>query len=368
MRSAAQQEPGREASSMSSDTHITLTVQEPEKDIQKQAVEILERQIAEKHPNLSAHLRHSLANLGAGIATKPTEEARKEKATPELPPLPTKILQFPLPFGEDTRAVSNPLARGSLFAAVKDRRHFKNYMLIYKEDDLRIEFKGEQLNQDDLDTFLQLVKMALYKPFGTDIVQAVNAVLSGMGRTTYQEQRRQLIEQISRLVFGMIRLTTPNFRYEGHLLDDATTPQEQATLPQYRRHLAYRINPKFAQFYAETAYTIFDSKERRKLKGRGSELAKWLHLWIIGNAKQYLHKVETIRQLCGSRSPLKEFRRLLRLALDLLKEGNIITAWHIDHKSNLVTIIRMPSPAQIRYITKECGIIHGLPSNWQQWQ
>jgi hypothetical protein len=39
---------------------------------------------------------------------------------------------------------------------------------------------------------------------------------------------------------------------------------------------------------------------RIKIKGRGSELAKWLHLWIEGNAEQYPHKVETIRQLCGS--------------------------------------------------------------------
>jgi hypothetical protein len=338
---------------MNSDTHTDLTPQEPEKDTHKQAIEALEQQITAKHPNLPAHLRHSLASLGTGMSTKPAKEARKAKTTPEPISPPAKVLQFPLPFGKDTRAVSNPLARGSLFAAVKDRQHFKDYILVYEESDIKITFKGEQLNQDDNDTFLQLVKMALYKPFGTDIVQAVNAVLSGMGRTTHQEQRRQLVEQISRLVFGMIKLTTPNFRYEGHLLDDATTPQEQATLPQYRRHLAYRLNPKFARFYAETAYTIFDSQERRKLKGRGSELAKWLHLWIIGNAEQYLHKVETIRQLCGSRSTLKEFRRLLRQALNLIKKVEIIIDWHIDPKSDLVTIKRMPSSAQIRYIAKK---------------
>jgi len=43
------------------------------------------------------------------------------------------------------------------------------------------------------------------------------------------------------------------------LLDDASTPQDQAELP----------------------------RQRRRLKGRGSELAKWLYLWIIGNAQQY---------------------------------------------------------------------------------
>jgi hypothetical protein len=287
------------------------------------------------------------------LAESSGSEYTPAPVAPEPPP-PAKILQFPLPFGEDTRAVSNSLARGSLFAAVKDRQHFKDYMLVYEEDGMKIEFKGEQLNQDDHDTLLQLVTMALHEPFGADIVRAVNAVLSGMGRTTHQEQRRQLFEQISRLVCGTVRLTTSHFRYEGHLIDDATTPQDQATLPQYHRHLAYRLNPKFARFYAEAAYTLFDSKERGKLKGRGSELAKWLHLWIIGNAKQYPHKVETIRQLCGSMDKiLRSFRQNLRAALNLLKEAGIITAWHIDPKSDLVTIERMPSPSQTRYINKK---------------
>jgi hypothetical protein len=259
-----------------------------------------------------------------------------------------------LPFGENTRAVSNSLARGSLFAAVqgKSRRFIQQYILVGEVDGVTVEFKGEQFNQDDHDTLLQLVKMALHKPFGGDIYQSVNTVLRGIGRTTHQEQRRQLFEQISRLVSGTIRLTTPNIRYEGHLLDDASTPQDQAILPQYRRHLAYRLNHKFARLYAESSYTVFDLQERLKIKGRGSEVAKWLHLWIIGNAQQFAHKVETIRQLCGSKSTLKEFRRILRQALDLLKEAGIILSWNID-AADLVTIERIPSPSQQKHLIQK---------------
>ena len=149
-----------------------------------------------------------------------------------------------------------------------------------------------------------------------------------------------------------MRLTTPNVRYEGHLLDDASTPQDQTELPQFRRHLEYRLNPKFARLYADSAYTLFDWQERLRLKGRGSELAKWLYLWIIGNAQQYAHKVETIQRLCGSQATLKEFRRILRQALDLLKGAGIITAWRIDEK-DLVHIERTPSAAQLVHIAKK---------------
>ena len=334
----------------------------PETDTHKQAVAILERQILETAPDMDPELRRSLASLGATMAEREAKDAAKRQTATEPAPQPepqpeppptAKILQFPLPFGENTRAVSNPLARGALFAAVKKRQHFKDYVTVYERDGMKVEFKGEQLNQDDHDMLLQLVTMALHKPFGEDVEQAVNAVLSGLGRTTHQSQRCQAFEEMSRLVCTTVRLTTPNYRYEGHLLDDASTPHDQTALPQYRRHLAYRLNPKFARFYGKAAYTLFDCQERRKLKGRGSEVAKWLHLWIIGNAEQYQIKVETIREKCGSTDKtLFSFRQKLRQALDLLKEAGIITAWSIDPKSDLVTIERTPSPAQIRHITK----------------
>ena len=324
-----------------------------ENDTKAQAAAILEQQLEATYPNFDADMRRSLASMGASIATR---EAAEVKATPEKLPIAAKILQFPLPFDEDTRAVSNSLARGSLFAAVKERQFFKQYCLVGEVHGVRVEFKGEQLNQDDHDTLLQLVAMANHKAFGVDICQAVNAVLRGIGRTTHQEQRRQLFDQISRLVSGTIRLTTPSTRYEGHLLDDASTPHDQAELPQYRRHIAYRLNPKFARLYAESSFTLFDIQERSKIKGRGSELAKWLHLWIIGNAQQYPHKVETIRELCGSTiKDIHSFRQTLRRALDLLKEAGIITAWQIDPQSDLVTIERTPSESQQKHITKKAS-------------
>lgn len=319
-------------------------------DPKEQAAAILEKQLEETHPNLSLQTRRSLASMGATMATRKPAEAAEEKLQA------AKILQFPLPFDDDTRAVSNSLARGSLFAAVKERQFFKQYCLVGEVQGVKVEFKGEQLNQDDHDTLLQLVVMANHKEFGLDICQSVNAVLRGIGRTTHQEQRRQLFEQLSRLVSGTIRLTTPNLRYEGHLLDDASTPHDQIELPQYRRHIVYRLNPKFARLYSESSFTLFDVQERCKIKGRGSELAKWLHLWIIGNAVQYPHKVETIRELCGSATKeLKEFRRQIRRALDLLKEAEIITAWQIEPESDLVTIERKPSQSQQKHIIKKAS-------------
>ncbi len=272
------------------------------------------------------------------------------------PPPAAKILQFPLPFGEDTRAVSNAMARCALFAPVKERQFFKDYVVVGEIDGCLIEWKGEQLNQDDHDTLLQLVKMARGHAFGVEVVQSVNAILNGLGRHTHLEQRRQFFEQGDRLMSGTIR-TTPRGKpsYAGHLIVDIITPQGQEAEPRYRRFFAYRLNPKLAGLYNSEAFTLIDWQERLQLKGRGSELAKWLYLWISSHAEQYPHKVETIREKCGIElKDLKECRRQLRRALDLLKETGAISAWGID-AADLVHIERTPSPVQLKHLTKKAA-------------
>jgi len=300
-------------------------------------------------------LAASLENLHLAIKEHEEREGKtKPAATPAAQEVKNNVLQFPLPFGDDTRAVSNKIARCALFAAVKKRQFFRDYVTVGEVNGVKVEFCGEQLNQDDHDTLLQLVFMANHRSYGVDICQPVNAILKGLGRDTHQEQRRQLFEQISRLVRGTVRLTLPNVpRYEGHLLDDASTPQDQAVLPQHRRHLAYRLNPKFARFFGQQEITLTDWQDRLKISGRGSELAKWLQLHIESHAEQYAMKVETIRDRCGSQTKeLKHFRATLRQALDLLKDAALITEWSID-VGDLVHIERTPSPAQVKHITKK---------------
>jgi hypothetical protein len=284
------------------------------------------------------------------------DEPESPEQRPAPPPAPVRFLQFPQLFGEDTRAVSNLLARCPLFAPVKERDHFKHYVTLYDSDGIKLEWKGEQLNQDDHDTFLQLVRMAMDQPFGGDVVQPVNAVLRGMGRHTRQEQRRQLFEQVDRIKTGTLRIT-PAGRpsYTGNLIIDLITPQEQKDEPQHRRYFSYQLNPRLASLYSNNALTLVDWRERLKITGRGSELAKWLHLWITSHAEQFAHKVETIREKCGSKiQDLSDFRCRLRAALNLLKEAGVINSWHIDQK-DLVHIDRTPSAAQLEYLAKKAA-------------
>ena len=319
------------------------------KDTHAQAAEFLEKQLEAEKPTLDAELRRSLASLGAHLAERQAEAAKA--------PPPATILQFPAPFGEHTRAVSNALARSALFAPVKQRQFFRHYVVVGQVDGVTVEYKGEQLNQDDHDMFLQLVKMALHQPLGTDIRASLNAVLRGLGRSNNQEQRRQAVEQVSLLVSGTTRLTGPAVRYEGHLLDDASTPQDQAMLdvPRLHRHLAYRLNPRFARLYAGVGGQYPVRRPRAAQAQRPGQRAGEMAVPVDHRQRRITpHKVETIRRMCGSGDKtLKSFRQNLKKALDVLKAAGVIVAWRIDPETDLVTIERTPSPAQLAHIAKK---------------
>ncbi|GAB6142520.1 hypothetical protein JCM14076_32500 [Methylosoma difficile] len=65
---------------------------------------------------------------------------------------------------------------------------------------IKIEFVGEELDQDDYDTLLQLVNMASNTPLGDDVGRNVEDVLMGLGCRNQPTQRRELFEQVNRIV------------------------------------------------------------------------------------------------------------------------------------------------------------------------
>jgi putative NADH-flavin reductase len=89
--------------------------------------------------------------------------------------------------------------------------------------------------------------------------------------------------------------------------------------------------------------------EQRKALGRNN-LAKWLHGNYASNVIVLDYKVKTIHSLSGSGSPLKEFRRMLKAALNQLIEVGAIRSWSIDADTDLVRVDKVPSKAQRKHL------------------
>ena len=273
-------------------------------------------------------LRASLERLGAVIKDTP------QRSEPE-PPSSAKIIQFPL-FPEATRPVSNDMARSALFSCIqgKDRRFIKDALLA-TVDGVEIRFTGEQLNQDDHDLLMQLIFMAREKPVGAWMTMPAHTILKALGRQVGGKQHRDLRADIFRLAAGTVSIRIARDRIEvtgHHLLAKAAQHEDS-------RYWVYRLDPDLAFLYGGESYTLIDWDKRLNLKGK--DLARWLQLYLATHAKPFPVKVDTLRELSGSRTKaLRSFRGQLRLALDALISNHDIEQWWIAQQTDLVTVDR----------------------------
>jgi hypothetical protein len=288
----------------------------------------------------AADLTSALARLGHAIADE-QDTAKTRKAV--------TVIQLPL-FPEDTRPVSNDVARSALFSCVqgKDREVVKD-ALITTVEGVQIRFTGERFNQDDHDVLMQLVYMAKHKPLGEYVTVPATALLKALGRSTGKTQHEQLRADITRLIAATLSLknTRKRAEYIGHLVDEAAQDEET-------RYWIFKLNPKLTALYSRDNHTVIDWQQRRKLKGK--DLARWLQLYLATHANPFPIKVATLRELSGSKAAeLKHFREALRRALADLVTNSDIAGWTIDPATDLVAVSRgeAVTDSQRRHLTKQ---------------
>jgi hypothetical protein len=275
-------------------------------------------------------LRASLERLGNAMVESPIAPV----LVPE-PPSTAKVIQFPL-FPLDTRRVSNDMARSALFSCIqgKDRRFIKDALLA-TVDGVEIRFTGEQLNQDDHDLLMQLIFMARATALSKWVTVSAYAILKALGRKVSGKQYRELRTDISRLAAGMVSIRNAKVKIEyiGHHLIAKASQHEIS------RHWIYRLDPELKPLYGDITHTLIDWEKRLALKGK--DLARWVQLYMATHAKPYPVKVDTLRQLSGSRAKaLRNFRAQLRLALDDLIANEDIVDWRIEMPDDLVFVDR----------------------------
>jgi hypothetical protein len=259
-------------------------------------------------------LAGALARLGAAIEANPT------KHDPEPPPT-AKIVQFPL-WPEPVRGMPNPALRSALFSAVhgKDRRMLDN-QLISAVDGVEIRFTGKQLNQEDLEICAEVFHLARLHPLGDTCHSAAHALLKKLGHQTGSSQHRQLHQTLLRLQAHGLEIKAGRYTYFGSLIMEGV--KDDLT-----RHYIIKINPKLAPLF-QNGWTGLDAWQRRRL--RGKPLALWLHAFYASHAQPYPYKVQTLRDLSGSRTDkLFHFRKALSRALDELQATGAITGWNIE--------------------------------------
>lgn len=284
------------------------------------------------------------------MAIKDSEEwlkARVEKAKQALALQAASQEAAPaqLPLWPDAvRAVPNALLRGALFSISNVREVVKKRTLLASVKGVEVRFKGERLNQTDLDTWETIIHLARAQKLGSKVQFSAHSMLTMLGRHHGREQHEQLKEDISRLTGAVVEITIKETAqaFGGALVQSYYRDEVEQVY-------VIEVSPQLLKLY-QAGNTYIDWSERQQLGN--ANLAKWLHGFYSSHAVQLPYKVATIRDLCGAKATqrLGDFRKLLRTALDLLvTRETSITGWSID-ENDCVVVTRRPSNSQRNHL------------------
>jgi hypothetical protein len=251
------------------------------------------------------------------------------------PPAPGKIVQLPL-WPKAAPGAPNPVLRSALFAAIKSKdRRFLNNEVIATVDGQQIKFKGEQLNQEDLEVWLQVLDLARDHHLGDRCHTSAYGLLKALGKTTGNHDHKQLDACLTRLV-QPVTITQGRFTFTGGLVTQVWKDENS-------RQYVICVNPPMAGLFGR-GWTQLDTTTRRKLRSKA--LALWLQAHYATHRDPYPYTVSKLRELSGSRTAtLFHFRQSLRRALADLQATGAVAAWEIN-PGDLVYVHKVPTITQ----------------------
>lgn len=293
------------------------------------------------------------AKLSGLLARIPEIQAKaKQRAEREpLPgaPLPANVLQLPL-WPEPVRAVPNGFLRSALFGAIaKGRRRYINGEDLAAIDGVTIRYKGERLDQGDLDVWESVLHAVRLQELGSQCRLTSYALLKLMGKTDTGKNRVTLQNRIERLVANALTVKQGRYSYIGSLISYAAKDEET-------QEWVIELDPRLRPLFAADQFTQIEWTVRHALNGH--QIAQWLHGFYASHAKPFPLKAETLLKLCGSEdaSP-SSGRQKLRKALDAVAEASASSGQPFSYeiRDDLVHVQKLAIGTQRRHLTKKAS-------------
>ena len=282
--------------------------------------------------------------------TKKAEEAKARTANAMVPVINGKPKPITLPlWPEPVRAVPNGFLRSALFGAIaKGRRRYINGEDLAAIDGVTIRYKGERLDQGDLDVWESVLHAVRLQELGSQCRLTSYALLKLMGLTDTGKNRVTLQNRIERLVANALTVKQGRYTYIGSLISFAAKDEDTQ---EWVIELDSRLRPLFAA----DQFTQIEWAVRRELNGQ--QLAQWLHGFYASHAKPFPMKVETLLRLCGSESELRRYRQTLGDALDAVAEASAAhgEGFSPEIRGDLVHVEKRASGPQRRHLAKKAA-------------
>ncbi|EDX0932702.1 hypothetical protein GTE61_004744 [Salmonella enterica subsp. enterica] len=264
-------------------------------------------------PDLSAGTQ----NTGAVLSPIPHADSEPKESW-----LPTsKTNHIPAP---------NVILRSALFGVVKkgDRQYEKG-VLKATFNGYTVKYTGEQLDQSDLDVWLECLQRCQNTPLGHTVRFSAHDFLISISRDTGKAQHEWLKSVFLRLRANDVEISDGKYTYMGSLIFEQYRDEETGDN-------CLVLNPKVAACFGDAGWTGMNKTFRLQLKGK--PLTLWLYGFYSSHAKPLPFKVGTIKELCGSDvKELKTFRQKLKKSM---QELAIVTGWQIKIDENDLIVIK----------------------------
>lgn len=277
---------------------------------------------------------NSLDNLTERFQTLAERKKAKLRVIEPLKSLPT--------WPTAIRGTPNACLRSALFAGIQgnERIAYKKRTLLASVDGIEVRYLGVQLNQSDLDVWMQIVHLSRQQLPGFNVTFSAYAMLAALGRGTGKSQHEWLKETMARLGGAFVEIT-----FQGR---DAFG--EKGFLRYYRDELTHRYVVELTESMLrlfEDGYTHIEFEQRQKL--RKQPLALWLHGFLSSHAAPYPLKLQTLYKLSGSSTQnIRDFKLRMRRALQALVKIGTLENFEID--DDTVKVKKLPTPSQKRYL------------------
>lgn len=237
---------------------------------------------------------------------------------------------------EIARALPNELVRSALFNAknrTDKRADFKDQPIAVIGGG-KINYRGEELRQDDQTVWLQLIHLARSQPLGEIVEFTPNAFCSAIGWGTGGKDFERLRKCLSRMQATALSIHSERL---GRGVSLSMIPvfswKNEATGTALK---SYQVTaaPDLVKLFCDLQYTQLEWAQRLALPGG---LATWLHGYLASHREPFAIKLETIRKGAGVTSEGRKLKQLVKRALDNLVEVGFLQAWSFEDDLVLCT-------------------------------
>ena len=267
---------------------------------------------------------------------KAKAEAAKNASTVDYDQM---LLQLMVPdFSDVFRGVPNPFLRGGLFTArSKSERNNLPGVKVASLSNFDIEYKGEELRQDDLSVWMSLISRARNQPLGDKVYFTGYALIKDLGWSMNKVGYARAKACIERLKLTSLKISSKDLKaaYAGSLIRDYAW---DAIDDSGNAKWMIRFEPKIAQLFGNSNTTLLEWEERKQLGTRGT-LLQWLHGYYSTHGVPIPMLVTKLHELCESEEKsIPNFTIRLRKALETLLSIGFLVRYRIDN--GLVSVER----------------------------